>query len=306
MKKILLLFAALTVILAGCSQKQGKEAAPEYFMYYVSAGENQIVEVPCEPVNSSAEEAVQEFADRFNKSVGEEEYQRLLPKGVQISGHSMKDHTLTLELSGGYEEMERPREVLVRAGLVRAFTQIPGVDRVVIHTENGELKDSFGNAVGPLTRDSFVENAGGEINNYQYTTLTLYFANEAGDKLVQEKRSVYYSTSMPLERVVVEQLVKGPKESGHYAVMPSDTNILSVTTSENIVYVNFDKTFMNGTLNVSEEIPIYALVDSITTNCPVQKVQLSINGESDVTFRENIKLNQFYEKDLSYLEENRK
>ena len=200
--------------------------------------------------------------------------------------------------------MNRTREVLVRAGLVRGFTQIEGVDRVQITTENGELKDSAGNVIGPMTRESFVENAGKEINNYQYTTLTLYFANETGDKLVAETRSVYYSTSMPLERVVVEQLVKGPSEQGHYAVMPSDTNILSVTTSDNIAYVNFDDTFVNGTLSVAQEIPIYALVNSITTNCPVQKVQFSINGESDVTFRESMKLNQFYEKDLSYLEEN--
>ena len=149
-----------------------------------------------------------------------------------------------------------------------------------------------------------MENAGSEINNYQYTTLTLYFANETGDKLVPETRSVYYSTSVPLERVVVEQLVKGPAEEGHYAVLPSDTNILSVTTSENIAYVNFDNTFMNGTMSVVQEIPIYALVNSITTNCPVQRVQFSIDGESDVTFRESIKLNQFYERDLSYLEEN--
>ena len=200
--------------------------------------------------------------------------------------------------------MSRPREVLVRAGLVRGFTQIPEVERVQITTEDGELKDSSGNVIGPMTRESFVENAGKEINNYQYTTLTLYFANETGDKLVSETRSVYYSTSMPLERVVVEQLVKGPSEEGHYAVLSPDTNILSVTTSDNIAYVNFDETFVNGTISVAQEIPIYALVNSITTNCPVQRVQFSINGESDVTFRESMKLNQFYEKDLSYLEEN--
>ena len=47
----------------------------------------------------------------------------------------------------------------------------------------------------------------------------------------------------------------------------------------------------------------YAVVDSITANCKVDKVQFSINGESDVTFRETMKLNQFYEEDLSYLEE---
>jgi germination protein M len=155
-----------------------------------------------------------------------------------------------------------------------------------------------------MTADSFLENSGREIYQYQYATLTLYFANEAGDHLVKETRRVPYSTNIPLERVVVEQLMKGPKEDGHYAVLPDTMNVLSVTTSDRIAYVNFDKSFKDSALSsVAEQIPIYAVVDSITANCKVDKVQFSINGESDVTFRETMKLNQFYEEDLSYLEE---
>lgn len=303
MRRLLAVLAAL-ILLAGCSGNGETEAPSEYFMYYLSLEANKVVENACEPEASSGDEMIQEFVDRLNETPEGEDYQRLMPKDVKIDSYSLEDSTLILTIGGDYEQMERPREVLVRVGLVRVFTQISGVDRVQIVTENGELKDSAGNVIGAMTRESFVENAGSEINNYQYTTLTLYFANETGDKLVPETRSVYYSTSVPLERVVVEQLVKGPAEEGHYAVLPSDTNILSVTTSENIAYVNFDNTFMNGTMSVVQEIPIYALVNSITTNCPVQRVQFSIDGESDVTFRESMKLNQFYERDLSYLEEN--
>ena len=303
MRRLLAVLAAL-ILLAGCSGNGETEAPSEYFMYYLSLEANKVVENAYEPEASSGDEMIQEFVDRLNETPEGEDYQRLMPKDVKIDSYSREDSTLILTIGGDYEQMERPREVLVRVGLVRVFTQISGVDRVQIVTENGELKDSAGNVIGAMTRESFVENAGSEINNYQYTTLTLYFANETGDKLVPETRSVYYSTSVPLERVVVEQLVKGPAEEGHYAVLPSDTNILSVTTSENIAYVNFDNTFMNGTMSVVQEIPIYALVNSITTNCPVQRVQFSIDGESDVTFRESMKLNQFYERDLSYLEEN--
>lgn len=303
MRRLLAVLAAL-ILLTGCSGNGETEAPSEYFMYYLSLEANKVVENAYEPEASSGDEMIQEFVDRLNETPEGEDYQRLMPKDVKIDSYSLEDSTLILTIGGDYEQMERPREVLVRVGLVRAFTQISGVDRVQIVTENGELKDSAGNAIGAMTRESFVENTGSEINNYQYTTLTLYFANATGDKLVPETRSVYYSTGVPLERVVVEQLVKGPAEEGHYAVLPSDTNILSVTTSENIAYVNFDNTFMNGTVNVLQEIPIYALVNSITTNCPVQRVQFSIDGESDVTFRESMKLNQFYERDLSYLEEN--
>lgn len=303
MRRVFSILAAL-LLLAGCSRQEDGETPGDYMMYYLSLDGTQVVEAACEPEKTDGGELIQEFVRWFNETPKEEDYQRLLAKNVEIADYTLTDRTLTLKLTGPYEEMSRPRDVLVRAGLVRGFTQVSGVDRVQIVTDQGDLKDSAGNVIGPMTRESFVENAGKEINNYQYTTLTLYFANETGDHLVTETRSVYYSTSMPLERVVVEQLVKGPSEAGHYAVLPSGTNILSVTTSDDIAYINLDDTFMNGALSVAQEIPVYALVNSITTNCPVQKVQLSISGESDVTFRESMKLNQFYEKDLSYLEEN--
>ena len=230
--------------------------------------------------------------------------QALLSNGISIKTYTLENGLLTLNLSGEYGELARPQEVLVRAGLVRTFVQVPEVERVTFLIDGDPLKDSKGREIGTMTADSFLENSGREIYQYQYATLTLYFANEAGDHLVKETRRVPYSTNIPLERVVVEQLMKGPKEDGHYAVLPDTMNVLSVTTSDRIAYVNFDKSFKDSALlSVAEQIPIYAVVDSITTNCKVDKVQFSINGESDVTFRETMKLNQFYEEDLSYLEE---
>ena len=213
MRRLLAVLAAL-ILLAGCSGNGETEAPSEYFMYYLSLEANKVVENAYEPEASSGDEMIQEFVDRLNETPEGEDYQRLMPKDVKIDSYSLEDSTLILTIGGDYEQMERPREVLVRVGLVRAFTQISGVDRVQIVTENGELKDSAGNVIGAMTRESFVENAGSEINNYQYTTLTLYFANETGDKLVPETRSVYYSTSVPLERVVVEQLVKVRRRKG--------------------------------------------------------------------------------------------
>lgn len=126
----------------------------------------------------------------------------------------------------------------MRAGLVRTFVQVPEVERVTLLIDGDPLKDSKGREIGTMTADSFLENSGREIYQYQYATLTLYFANEAGDHLVKETRRVPYSTNIPLERVVVEQLMKGPKEDGHYAVLPDTMNVLSVTTSDRIAYVN--------------------------------------------------------------------
>lgn len=146
-----------------------------------------------------------------------------------------------------------------------------------------------------------MENSGKEINTYQDVTMTLYFANEDGTKLEPEQRKVYYSSNVPLERVVVEQLIKGPKESGHYATLPTDTNILSVTISDGICYVNFDEKVQQTTVGAKADTAIYSIVDSLVQVCQVDNVQFSINGETNSEFRKSVPLDQLFAWDGSYL-----
>ena len=185
---------------------------------------------------------------------------------------------------------------------MRTFVQVPGVRRLKLQVNGSPLLDSSGREVGALTRDSFVENSGKEINTYQSIAMKLYFTDESGSVLLPEERKVYYSSNVPLERAVVEEIVKGPKQDGHYPTLPAETNILSVTIQEGICYVNFDDSFTNSILSVQEEIPIYSIVNSLASVCHVNKVQFSINGSSSVTFRKNMKLDQLFEQNLKLVE----
>ncbi len=305
MKRILGVLLAGVLLFGGCGKWQKNQTESAYHLYCLDKTGTTLVQEPYEPKAGTDQKLIKELIDALQETPSEEGGKALLSDEISIKTYTLEKGLLTLNLSAEYGKLERTTEVLVRAGLVRTLVQVPEVERVSILIDGEPLKDSKGRDIGTMTADSFLENSGKEIYQYQYATLTLYFANQAGDRLVKEKRRVPYSTNIPLERVVVEQLMKGPKEEGHYAVFPDTMNVLSVTTSDRIAYVNFDKSFKDSALSsVAEQIPIYAVVDSITANCKVDKVQFSIDGESDVTFRETMKLNQFYEEDLSYLEEN--
>lgn len=304
MKRILGVFLAGVLLLCGCGSWQKGQKTSAYHLYCLDGTGTTLIQEPYEPKEGTDQKLIKELMDALKENPAKEGGKALLSDEVSIQTYTLENGLLTLNLGKKYGKLARTEEVLVRAGLVRTFVQVPEVERVAILVDGEPLKDSRGREIGTMTADSFLENSGKEIYQYQYATLTLYFANEKGDHLVPETRRVPYSTNIPLERVVVEQLMKGPKEEGHYAVLPETVNVLSVTTSDRIAYVNFDKSFTDSALaGVAEQIPIYAVVDSITANCKVDKVQFSINGESDVTFRETMKLNQFYEEDLTYLEE---
>lgn len=305
MKKIIicLLSVILAAALAGCSGSSGGQEQDGYYLYYLNQNLNQVTAVPYEPEHSDTEGLLAELAAMQTAPAEENEHVLLLPEGTSILNYHLEGETLTLNMSSSYGNMSAAREILARAGLVRTFVQVEGVTRVGFQVNGSPLTDSYGNEVGTLTENSFVENSGKELNTYQNITMQLYFTDESGTALVPEERVVYYSSNVPLERVVVEELVRGPQEEGHYATLPAETNILSVSIQEGICYVNFDESFANSILSVAEEIPIYSIVNSLSSVCHVSRVQFSINGNSSVVFRNSMRLDQLFEPNQDLVEE---
>lgn len=226
----------------------------------------------------------------------------LLPENTTIKVDNLTDGILTLQLSGAMKGMRNASEVLTIGGLVRTFIQIDGVDGVAFKVNGGALKDSYGKELGVFTESSFVENSGKTINTYLSASMTLYFTDQTGTYLVPEIRKVYYSSNESLEQAVLEELIRGPKEEGHYPVLAADSSITSVIPGGDVCYVNFGKSIdATSLLSVSAEIPIYAVVDSLAVTCNTEKVQISINGESDMLFRNKMDLKQTYEKNMDLI-----
>ena len=153
--------------------------------------------------------------------------------------------------------------------------------------------------IGTKERKEMVESIS-DVNSYEKVELTLYFANEEKDGLVAEKREVFHSMNTSLERLVVEQLLAG-SQNGGLSVMPKNTKVLNVSLTDNTCYVNLDSSFISGDIDVAEYIPIYAIVDSLTELQTVNKVQITVNGSADVTYRNVISLVQPLEREEKYI-----
>lgn len=299
-KWFLVLTAAFVLLTAaGCSRE---EEESRYKLYYLNLEANTLMKEPWEPESEDMRSMADEMAQKLFETPENTEYINVFPDEVRMQGYHLENGTVTLDFSSSYLSMDATREILARAAVVQSYIQIPGITKAAV-TVNGEpLKDGSGEEIGAMDADSFVENSGKEINAYQSAALTLYFANESGDKLVKEERNLYYSTGIPLERIVVEQLIKGTSQEGHSAVLPAETKILGVTTTDGICYVNLDKSFLNAELNVQEEIPVYAIVNSLSATCGVEAVQISVNGETKVTYRDDIQLSKLFHMDESLIE----
>lgn len=285
-----------------CANRSAGREGTAYRIYYVSNDETKIVEREYVSATTDTELLFDEMLGQLATIPEKVEYETPLATEISVSGHTLDNGLLTLDFDERYKNLYGIREILVRASIVRTVTQLPGVERVAFTVAGEQLTDRTGTAVGVMAADTFIENAGNEINAYEKVNLRLYFANETGDRLVQEnRRNVVYNSNISLEKLVVEKLVEGPMVEGAYPTINPTTKIISVTVQDGTCYVNLNNDFRSQPYNVASDVTIYSITNSLAELPNVNRVQISINGETNLSYRENINLNTVFERNLDIL-----
>lgn len=296
--KVLLLALMVCTLFAGCSIEtiQSKKEDSKYNFYYLNTNETALKSEPYEPKEETKEYMVKALLQKLGNGEVPENGISLLPENVSVSSYDLQDNLLIIDFSKEYSEMSKVREVLTRDGIVQTFLQIPDIAKIRFTVAGQPLKDSRNQEIGDMTDSTFVEVSKKNEDNYRYDTFTLYFADKSGKRLLKETRNVYYRRTLPKERVVLEQLAKGPLEDGHYATIPENTMAINVITADRICYLDLNSEFQDAALDVAENISVYSVVNSIVDSCEADKVQISIEGNSGGNFQKNLPLYKFYEK----------
>lgn len=295
-----IIFLLLFVLLAACGRENAPAEGRTIRLYYLGNPETKVVAkeytLLAEETRQQAEEIVQALSVLPDKL----EYKAPLSMGFTLLNYEVAGNLLTLDVSAEYKKMKPTTEILVRAALVQSFTQIEEIGYVSITVEGEALHDALGNVVGAMTAGQFVDNEGSNINTDETIRLKLYFANESGDGLVTLYRTVSYNTNISIEKLVVEQVIAGTDatENGCYPTIGSEVQLLGVSTKDGTCYVNFDKSFLSQALKVSSEVTIYSLVNSLTELPGVSRVQILVNGEDNVLYREKYSLTTLFERNL--------
>lgn len=308
MKRKRYLFFLLAVLsgLLACGQTETKqeELGPgEYYLYYTN---QTFTKLGTEVYRAGEEEPsllADELLEKLQEAPKNMELLPTMPEEVRAIRTQQGDGgQLFVYFNAAYNGMEPIREIMCRAAVVKTLTQIEGVDYVGFYINDQPLMDAANNTINLMSASSFVESSGNNTAELQQVDLTLYFTDETGTKLLETERSVVCSTGISMESLVIEQLLAGCEEEGRYATLPKSAKALSVAMRKGVCYVNFDSAFMNDALNVSDYIPIYSIVDSLTELPNVSRVQISVEGVSNLKFRDSIALEQPLERRLEYIE----
>ena len=289
-------------LLAGC--RKGKEPEEgESFICYVNTEDTALVKEKYEMKGEKAEEKVQNLLNAMQKEPDSIEYKSVFPEKLKIQDWTLSDKKLEIHFNSTYEKLSAAKEVLLKAAVVQTLSQLSEVEYVCFFIENSPLTDNLGKEVGYMRAEDFVQNTGSLLYSYQVGELKLYFANEQGNALITENISVRYNSNTSIEKLIVEQLLKGPSKEGLYPVIPPETKVLGVSVKDNVCYVNLDEGFLNNTYTIDPKITIYAIVNSIVDGGASSQVQILVNGESDITYMGTVDLSKPLSRDQNLVEE---
>ncbi|RHR46876.1 hypothetical protein DWX14_00900 [Clostridiaceae bacterium AF18-31LB] len=301
-KWLWILLLAVPLLMAGCRKQQQVDESG-YRIWYINQNETCLKYENKELQSKNEEGLLREMMEVMRETPTDDELKPVIPEDVTLLDFDFEHNQLYLDFSPEYKKMPKVYEVLCRAAIVRTMGQIDGVEYVDFQVNGEPLTDLEGKEIGLMNEDQFIENAGEEINAYKTADLTLYFANKAGDKLVGQRVAMEYNSNISLEKLIVEQLIAGPPFEGAYPTIPSETKLLNISIKDNICYVNLDEGFLGTGYNVIESIPVYSIVNSLIENTDAQKVQISINGETNRMFRESINFDTIFEKNEGLIEQ---
>ena len=209
-------------------------------------------------------------------------------------------NTLLLYFDRGYARMDTISRTLCDAALAKTLTQINGIEYIRIYSGYVSITDGRGNQVGRISGGDYADSIS-DVNAFTSSEIVLYFADESGKLLVPESRKVVYNMNTSLERKVVEELIKGPVSGLSKLVLLPTVRLISISTSNGVCYVNLNEDFMTAVTDVDSRIPVYAIVDSLTSLPYISKVQIMVDSAQNIAFMGDMPLNRSYERDESII-----
>jgi germination protein M len=295
LEAVFLLMAMLLSLLAGCGKEKNEN---EYEVFYLNSDITTLVPGDVTLEHSQGEAQIRELLDALQTQPKDAGMRQTIPSDVEVQEISLTTYLITVDFNAAYSNLDPLLEILTRTAIVKTLLQNTDYLYVAFTVEGEPLTTKNGVVVGSMGADSFVENPGQQINSSQVATLTLYFASADGRSLVPETRQVHYNANTSVDKLVMEQLIEGPRGNGLQATIPSGTKIITISTVDGVCYVNFDETVFNQNQEISEQVVLYSIVDSLAELQTIDRVQLSVNGDTTGKLRFTYDLSTMYEADF--------
>ena len=307
-KKVLCILCTVILVfgMTGCGEKTDKQLM-SYQVFYINSDGSGLTGKTYQLKDAKQDlvSVIKELIIRL-QTPQDESLKSPIDEGIQVVDYQIKENQLSVYFSAGYNNKSGLDEILSRAAIVKTLCQIQEIEYVEFYVEDQPLMLS-GNAVGLMSQESFVDELNPQDQKRSKETV-LYFANKQGNRLKKITTDITYNAVEPIARLLVEQLIAGVSsiqnidETKLQSAVPSKTTLNNLTIRDNICYLDLSRDFEQQDPNVSSEVIVYSIVDTLCELPEVTKVQFSVDGEQKEKYGDLEGFNKPLERNLDLLE----
>lgn len=301
MKKIIrmLVLMLLICVLTSCKNDTPDEISDDkYNIFYLDADGITLVTEEYEARTIDNNKLATDLLNKMYAPESDDHF-TVFKKNFDVDKITIDEKVVYVYMAESYYEMNDVEEVLVRSALVKTLSQIEGVEYVSFYINEQPFVNDMGNVVGLMSAGDYIDNTDESLNTLQWAELPLYYSDSSGQNLICEQKQIAYSGNSSIERAVIENLIDGPDSKEAKSALPKNMKVLGVSTKDGICYVNLDASFLTAMVDVSADVTIYSIVNSLCEIDNIKQVQILVNGSFEETFMDKYPLTTLFERNLN-------
>ncbi|MDD2234307.1 MAG: GerMN domain-containing protein [Desulfitobacteriaceae bacterium] len=167
------------------------------------------------------------------------------------------------------------RVILISLVILLSGFLVGGCGTLDALLQKNNVQETIGNWIGEET-----SNAPEQVNQAEGKTVTLYFADSSGKYLIEEERMLPKTLSVARETVI--EWLKGPavKDNSSQTLVSPSTSLIDISIKDGVATVDLSKEFLKPYQQITPELEIYGLVNTLTQFSTVREVCLRIEGKT--------------------------
>ncbi len=297
-KRVFALLLLLLFILSGCSGRHSEETVT---LYYANFEGTDLVSVPLAVKGVSEDELPEYIVEKLIEGPASAEQSRAVRAGTSLKSITVESGLCEVDFSKEFYHEQSIYDILACASVVKSLCSLKNIDGVLLTVEGSMLKTADGEDMGILKDSDLIFNA--EALLQDEVDVTLYFSDENAESLAREVRRIILPRGESIEKLIVEELIKGPWAPEHVRTIPQETKVRSVETKEDVCFVNLSAEFVtkNNVGTSGERLTVFSIVNALTELSHIDKVQFLIEGEKKEVYHHML-FNEPIKRDISMVQ----
>lgn len=292
-----LIYVIILFLFISCSKKEEIVVNGDNVVeiYYLKENNKEvsttIVDLSIDNVNKNKIEKIYDYILKLSGS--DDEFNK-----INLLSYEKDNRVLILNFSREYKELSKLDMVLFNSILAKTYIGLDGIKSIDIFIDNEKIIN--------LKSTDYIYNKDDNIAFCSNFDVSLYFGSNG--KLVERSYRSNYDGKESIEYYILKLLIKGPnKKSNLSKTINPKTKIIKCMEKDGICFVYLNDKFLDFPKDVTEEMSIYSIVNTLTKLKKITKVKIYIKDiDYFELFKEkykNIK-NPYFERNLSIVEKN--